>query len=126
MATATREVQRELEIVELVHRDLGIQYKQVARIIGADESTLHRWLSGTTRAGARRTHRARDGTPGESRQRVDLTEPDPRSHPSRSMRMTEIIFIVEEAAEGGYIARAVGASILHGGRQPRRAPQWSA
>ena len=26
--------------------------------------------------------------------------------------MTEIIFIVEEAAEGGYIARAVGASIF--------------
>lgn len=26
--------------------------------------------------------------------------------------MTEILFIVEEAAEGGYIARAVGASIF--------------
>lgn len=28
------------------------------------------------------------------------------------MPMTEILFIVEEAAEGGYIARAVGASIF--------------
>jgi hypothetical protein len=26
--------------------------------------------------------------------------------------MTEILFIVEEAAEGGYVARAVGASIF--------------
>jgi hypothetical protein len=26
--------------------------------------------------------------------------------------MTEIIFLVEEAAEGGYIARALGASIF--------------
>jgi hypothetical protein len=59
MATATREVQQELEIVELVHRDLGIQYKQVARIIGADESTLHRWLSGTTPSGPRQVYRSR-------------------------------------------------------------------
>ncbi len=26
--------------------------------------------------------------------------------------MTEILFVVEEAAEGGYVARAVGASIF--------------
>ena len=26
--------------------------------------------------------------------------------------MTELLFIVEEAAEGGYVARAVGASIV--------------
>jgi hypothetical protein len=26
--------------------------------------------------------------------------------------MTEIIFLVEEAAEGGYVARALGASIF--------------
>ena len=28
------------------------------------------------------------------------------------MAMTEIIFLVEEAAEGGYVARALGASIF--------------
>jgi hypothetical protein len=28
------------------------------------------------------------------------------------MSMTEIIFLVEEAAEGGYVARALGASIF--------------
>lgn len=26
--------------------------------------------------------------------------------------MTEIVFVVEEAAEGGYVARALGASIV--------------
>ena len=43
--------------------------------------------------------------------------------------MTEILFIVEEAVEGGYTARAVGASIfteaddldqLRAGRRPMR------
>jgi hypothetical protein len=30
----------------------------------------------------------------------------------RKGTMTEIIFLVEEAAEGGYVARALGASIV--------------
>ncbi len=44
MATITKE----LEIVEQVHTHLGIRIKQIAAIISADESTLHRWLSGMT------------------------------------------------------------------------------
>jgi hypothetical protein len=59
MTTATRTVQNELEIVELTHRDLGLQYKQIARIVGADESTLHRWMSGTTPSGPRQVYRSR-------------------------------------------------------------------
>jgi transcriptional regulator with XRE-family HTH domain len=39
---------RELEIVEQVRDGLGLQLKQIATIVGADESTLHRWLSGTS------------------------------------------------------------------------------
>jgi hypothetical protein len=41
----------QLQIVEQVHADLGIQLKQVATIIGADESTLHSWLEGATPSG---------------------------------------------------------------------------
>lgn len=52
MATITHE----LEIVEQVHHDLGLQLKQIATIIGADESTLHRWLSGVTPNGPRRVY----------------------------------------------------------------------
>ena len=48
-----------LQIVEQVHEDLGIQLKQVAAIIGADESTLHRWLSGTTPSGPSKVYRSR-------------------------------------------------------------------
>jgi hypothetical protein len=40
----------------------------------------------------------------------------PRTHSSRhdiaKNRMSEIIFVVEEAPEGGYTARALGASIF--------------
>lgn len=49
----------ELQIVEQVHEDLGIQLKQIASIVGADESTLHRWLSGTTPTGPRKVYRSR-------------------------------------------------------------------
>jgi hypothetical protein len=49
----------ELQIVEQVHEDLGIQLKQIATIIGADESTLHRWLSGATPRGPRKVYRSR-------------------------------------------------------------------
>lgn len=56
---ATLERQRDLEIVEHVHRDLGLQMKQIAQIIGADESTLHRWRSGATPGGPRRVYRSR-------------------------------------------------------------------
>lgn len=52
MATLTAR----LEIVGQVHEDLGIQLKQVATIIGADESTLHRWLNGTTPSGPRKVY----------------------------------------------------------------------
>jgi transcriptional regulator with XRE-family HTH domain len=38
----------ELEIVDQIHKGLGLQLKQIATIVGADESTLHRWLSGTS------------------------------------------------------------------------------
>jgi len=49
----------ELQIVEQIHEDLGIQLKQIAEIIGADESTLHRWLSGATPSGPRKIYRSR-------------------------------------------------------------------
>lgn len=49
----------ELQIVEQVHEDLGVHLKQIAAIIGADESTLHRWLSGTTPSGPRKVYRSR-------------------------------------------------------------------
>ena len=49
----------ELQIVDRVHEDLGLQLKQVATIIGADESTLHRWLSGMTPSGPRKVYRSR-------------------------------------------------------------------
>ncbi|MEO8623064.1 MAG: antitoxin Xre/MbcA/ParS toxin-binding domain-containing protein [bacterium] len=55
MATLTAD----LQIVEQVHEDLGVQLKQIATIIGADESTLHRWLSGTTPSGPRKVYRRR-------------------------------------------------------------------
>lgn len=55
MATLTAE----LQIVEQVHEDLGVHLKQIAMIIGADESTLHRWLSGTTPSGPRKVYRSR-------------------------------------------------------------------
>jgi hypothetical protein len=45
-----------LEIVDQVHHDLGLQLKQIAAIIGADESTLHRWLSGMTPNGPRKVY----------------------------------------------------------------------
>lgn len=52
MATITEE----LDIVDQVHQDLGLQLKQIAAIIGADESTLHRWLSGMTPNGPRKVY----------------------------------------------------------------------
>jgi hypothetical protein len=55
MATLTAQ----LQIVDQVHEDLGIQLKQVATIIGADESTLHRWLSGATPSGPSKVYRSR-------------------------------------------------------------------
>ncbi len=55
MATLTHE----LQIVEQVHTDLGLQLKQIAVILGADESTLHRWLSGTTPSGPRKVYRSK-------------------------------------------------------------------
>ena len=52
----------QLQIVQQVHKDLGIQLKQVATIIGADESTLHRWLNGTTPNGPRKVYLSRLAT----------------------------------------------------------------
>ena len=45
----------------------------------------------------------------------ELNEVKPRTSTSASIgaqAMTEILFIVEEAEEGGYVAHAVGASIV--------------
>lgn len=49
----------ELQIVDQVHEDLGLQLKQIAAIIGADEGTLHRWISGATPSGPRKIYRSR-------------------------------------------------------------------
>jgi len=49
----------ELQVIERVHTDLGLQLKQIATIVGADESTLHRWLSGATPSGPRKVYRSR-------------------------------------------------------------------
>jgi transcriptional regulator with XRE-family HTH domain len=38
----------ELQVLELAHDALGLTYQEIARIIRADESTLHRWRSGET------------------------------------------------------------------------------
>ena len=34
---------RELHVIDQAHDRLGLQLKQIALILGADESTLHRW-----------------------------------------------------------------------------------
>jgi hypothetical protein len=49
----------ELEVVEQVHHELDLPLKQIATVVGADESTLHRWLSGTTPNGPRRVYMER-------------------------------------------------------------------
>lgn len=38
----------QLKVIEEAHVLLGLQYKQIARALGADESTLHRWRAGET------------------------------------------------------------------------------
>jgi uncharacterized protein (DUF2384 family) len=38
----------QLGVIEETHVLLGLQYKQIARVLGADESTLHRWRTGET------------------------------------------------------------------------------
>lgn len=35
-----------LEVVERAHEVLGLTYKEIARVIAADESSLHRWRRG--------------------------------------------------------------------------------
>jgi hypothetical protein len=47
----------ELHIVEQAHNDLGISMKQIAAVIGADESTLHDWLNGSKPSRPRHVHR---------------------------------------------------------------------
>jgi hypothetical protein len=37
-----------LRIVEEAHEMLGMTYREIAASLGADESTLHRWRSGTS------------------------------------------------------------------------------
>lgn len=44
----TRTMSREVEYVDQARDRLGITYKQIARMIGADESTVHRWRMGDT------------------------------------------------------------------------------
>lgn len=36
----------ELDAVERAHRELDLSYREIARVIGADESSLHRWRRG--------------------------------------------------------------------------------
>lgn len=38
----------QLEAIERAHDGLGLSYRDVARVLRADESTLHRWRGGTT------------------------------------------------------------------------------
>lgn len=39
---------RQLRAVEAAHDRLGLTYRQVAQVLRADESTLHRWRGGDT------------------------------------------------------------------------------
>jgi hypothetical protein len=41
----------ELNAVDEAQEIIGLQLKQIAQILGADESTLHRWRSGTVPGG---------------------------------------------------------------------------
>lgn len=51
MATAN-DTTNSLDVVEHVHRVLGFTYKEIAEVIAADESSLHRWRRGDARPSA--------------------------------------------------------------------------
>ena len=36
-------IAREIQVIDQAHERLGLQLKRIAVILGADESTLHRW-----------------------------------------------------------------------------------
>jgi putative toxin-antitoxin system antitoxin component (TIGR02293 family) len=44
--TSGRKLTRTLSLLDALHDEFGLPYRQIAQIIGANESTLHRWRSG--------------------------------------------------------------------------------
>jgi putative toxin-antitoxin system antitoxin component (TIGR02293 family) len=45
-APPNHKLARAVSLLDALHDEFGLPYRQVAQIIGANESTLHRWRSG--------------------------------------------------------------------------------
>ncbi len=45
---SSHKLARVLFVLDTLHDEAGLSYRQVAQIVGANESTLHRWRSGNS------------------------------------------------------------------------------
>jgi transcriptional regulator with XRE-family HTH domain len=85
----------------------GIKQKELAEALGVTESYVSQIIKGK-----RVAKKYRDKLLEIAQKGLGAKIPDKSSKIVRNILPTEIIFLVEEDAEGGYVAKALGYSIF--------------